>query len=137
MKIKTIPIIAIFLFLITLIFFALNNPFKKELLVQFNFIEARSYTVWDMEEDVIKTSIKDNDRILIDVYKTVALGEYKGNCKMRVDTLILNYWEEMDEKLKNEPRLALAIPVQFQYEIRAVKYKNIKVEQLPIKYIEK
>lgn len=55
-----------------------------------------------MEEDVIKTSIKDNDRILIDVYKTVASGDYKGNCKMHGDTLILNYWEEIDEKLKKD-----------------------------------
>jgi len=139
MNIKTsaINIIAILLVIISLAFYEINHLFKKDLFVKFNFTDQHKYTFWNTKEVAIKTSIKDNDHIIIDVYKTVPAGEYNGNCIMRGDTLILNYWVEMDEKYKDEPDLALVIPVQFQYEIRTVNYKDIKVEELPIKYIKK
>lgn len=91
----------------------------------------------DTKAEIIKTK-ENEDSIEIDVYKwlSVPIGNYKGRCELKSDTLYIYYWEEIKEVDKNASRAAVILQSQLKYKIRKVNYKTRVVKLKDVAYVK-
>ncbi|UOK41621.1 MULTISPECIES: hypothetical protein [Flavobacterium] len=110
-----------------------NKP--KDLNVKFTYVaEGASATFKNQftKNEKINTQ-KTEKGIEITVDKYVTGIPYYGKAEIINDTLILNYWTNIDSKMIP----SVIIPSRFKYEILDVPYKEIKFNYLGNKYKNK